>query len=323
MAHVPKRSGPTTNVLATVARTLSPVGSWPAREHKAPQQSRPLKRVIAGMILLAVSWHTAFTRPAFAQFPALPWFPATEAEYLNPELETDRDAFTPATSTVGRSRTVVESSYSFIDNRIAHDTNSFPELLVRTGVFENLELRYGWNYEAGGGGNIVSSDEGAEGGNGLALARESRMLYGFKAQTSEQAGWIPRSCAIVEGFTPTGGETTASQLVATYALGWELENRWRLEGALRYATGKEGFDSFNRWGPSAILRVPVTIRWDVHAEYFGVFTQGLVDDSSRSFFSPGTHFLVTPNLELGFRCGWGVNVQAARFFSNVGFAYRF
>src|SRR4051794_35771305 len=57
------------------------------------------------------------------------------------ELETDRDAFTPATSTVGKGLSVLESSYSFIDNRNVAATNSFPELLVRYGFSERIELR--------------------------------------------------------------------------------------------------------------------------------------------------------------------------------------
>ena len=40
-----------------------------------------------------------------------------EQDAERPEIETDRDAFTPATSTVGKSLTILESSYSFIDNR--------------------------------------------------------------------------------------------------------------------------------------------------------------------------------------------------------------
>src|SRR5262245_49060578 len=32
-------------------------------------------------------------------------------------IETDRDSFTPATTTAGRRRLIVESAYSFIDNR--------------------------------------------------------------------------------------------------------------------------------------------------------------------------------------------------------------
>ena len=43
------------------------------------------------------------------------------------ELETDRDAFTPATSTAGRGTAIFESSYSFIDNRSVAETHSFPE----------------------------------------------------------------------------------------------------------------------------------------------------------------------------------------------------
>ena len=44
---------------------------------------------------------------------------------------------------------------------------------------------------------------------------------------------------------------------------------------------------------------------------------------SRAFFSPGTHYLLTPNLELGVRIGWGITDDAPRFFSNVGIGWRF
>ena len=42
------------------------------------------------------------------------------------EIETDRDAFTPATRTVGRGRLIVESAYTFIDNRRVKETHSSP-----------------------------------------------------------------------------------------------------------------------------------------------------------------------------------------------------
>ena len=35
------------------------------------------------------------------------------------------------------------------------------------------------------------------------------------------------------------------------------------------------------------------------------------------------HYLVTPNVELGVRVGWGLNEPVGRFFSNVGFGWRF
>ncbi|HWB00923.1 MAG TPA: hypothetical protein VG713_20670, partial [Pirellulales bacterium] len=92
-------------------------------------------------------------RSAFAEAPE---------EDDEKELETDRDAFTPATSIVGRRNTVVESSYSFINNRIVADTDSLPELLVRHGVSERFEFRIGWNYEVGGSSDVVSGNEGAD-----------------------------------------------------------------------------------------------------------------------------------------------------------------
>jgi len=239
------------------------------------------------------------------------------------ELETDRDAFTPATSTAGKRLAIVESSYSFIDNRRVAETHSFPEFLVRYGVSERIELRLGWNFEVGGAADVVSGGEGGTVLEGGGIGRESQMLYGAKVAVTEQNGWLPRSCTIVQGFTPTSGEATATDVVATYAFGWEMANRWRLDSSMRYGTEHEPGDTFKQWAPSIVLRVPINDRWNVHAEYFGIYSQGAHEDFSRAFFSPGTHYLLTPNLELGVRLGWGVTEDAPRFFSNVGIGWRF
>lgn len=240
-----------------------------------------------------------------------------------PELETDRDAFTPATSTVGRRTSVVESSYSFIDNRSVKDTHSLPELLVRRGLTENIELRLGWNYEVGGTGDVVSGNEGGEGGAGGALERESQLLYGLKAGLTEQDGWRPRSAVIVQGYTPTSGLAPATDWVGAYAFGWELPNLMRLDSSMRYGSEHTEHDVFNHWTPSVVLRAPLTERWQVHAEYFGIYSQGAATDFCRAFFSSGTHYLLTPNLELGARVGWGLTNDAPNFFSNVGIGWRF
>lgn len=238
-------------------------------------------------------------------------------------LETDRDSFTPATTTVDPRRWIVESSYSFIDNRRTFDTNSVPELLWRYGIVERLELRLGWNFEAGGGGNIISSVEGEEGLEGPRFERESRALYGLKWRVNDQAGWMPESSLIVEGFTPTSGDATATEATATYVWGWELPRHWKLDGALRYATSTDHGDDFALWSPSLVLRVPVGERINVHAECFGSVPQGRAGGQSQYFFSPGLHYLLTSDLEVGVRVGWGLNDSAARFFSNVGLGWRY
>ncbi len=240
-------------------------------------------------------------------------------------IETDRDAFTPATTTTPLRRAILESSYSYIDNRNAADTNSVPESLARVGVSRRFELRLGWNYEAGGAGDVVSGSggESAEGVDTAALTRETRMLYGFKTQVTEQRLWRPASVWIVTGLTPTSGDATATQLRTGYAFGWRLPNRWRLDSAVGFSTDSDSGHRFRTWLPSTVLRIPLGERFQVHAEYFGQFSEGRASNFSRDFFSPGMHYLVTPNAELGVRVGWGLNQQSSRFFSNVGFGLRF
>jgi hypothetical protein len=240
-------------------------------------------------------------------------------------IETDRDSFTPATTTANAGRLIVESAYSFVDNRDVKETHSYPELLLRYGLNDWLELRLGWNYEVGGAGNETSGAGFAEdelpavGG----LERESRIAYGLKASLTDQCVWVPQSAVVLQAFTPTSGEATDTQFVGTYVLGWELSHRWRLDGAVRYGTAEAGEDRFDVWAPSVVVKAPVCDRLNLHAEWFGIFSEGKADEFTRHFVSPGVHYLITPDLEIGVRVGWGLNDQSARFFSNVGLGWRF
>jgi hypothetical protein len=91
--------------------------------------------------------------------------------------------------------------------------------------------------------------------------------------------------------------------VATLVGGWELPSGSRLDTAIRYAYAEAEEAWFSRWTPSVVLRRPMTDRWEVHAEYFDSLTQGLVTDTRRGFFSPGTHIPLTDRLEVGVRVG--------------------
>ena len=246
---------------------------------------------------------------------------ATRAERA--DLGTDRDAFTPCTHCVAPGEVLSESSYVFIDNRTGLPTNNYPELLIRLGANGWWEWRVGANYGVGSQGNVVTSVEVGEGTIDGRSLYESSVLYGFKLNTSSQEGWVPESCFIMEASTPTYGDVFGTVPVATIAAGWELPLDWRLDGAIRYSYA-EGEDSwFSRWGPSAVLRMPLTDCWEVHAEWFGTFTQGQLIDTSRPFFSPGTHFILAENVEIGLRVGWGLTDEAAPFFSDAGLAIRY
>ena len=246
----------------------------------------------------------------------------TEAE--EDEIETDRDSFTPATTLAGYQRLIVESAWSFIDNRHVPDTNSLPELVTRYGINDWLELRLGWNWEAGGAANAISSGgSDPEVPTERTVERDSQIFYGFKAALTDQIHWRPQSAVILQAGTPTFGRDTATQFVGTYVFGWQLPNRWKWDSAMRYSYDSSDGDHFNIWAPSTVLKIPVGERWKVHGEYFGVISQGRARDRSQHYFSPGVHYLLTSDLEIGIRVGWGLNEDAANFFSNIGMGWRY
>src|SRR5262245_15393958 len=251
-------------------------------------------------------------------------FPASDEGEERDEIETDRDSFTPATTTASPGRLIVESAWSFIDNRLVPDTHSLPELVTRYGINDWMELRLGWNYEVGGAPNSISGGAGdPEFAVENEIERESQLFYGFKAALTSQFEWRPQSAVILQAGTPTSGVDSATQMIATYVFGWELQNRWKWDSSIRYGYERVEGDHFNIWAPSTVLKIPVGNQWTTHAEYFGVFSQGRERDGVQHYFSPGAHYLLTPDLEIGLRVGWGLNDQAANFFSNAGLGWRY
>lgn len=236
------------------------------------------------------------------------------------EMETDRDTYTFAPTTAGAGRTITELSYSFIDNRRGPEAHSLPELLVRRGIGERLELRVGFNYEGGGPGLVSGTDFGGE---DLLPEHESRVLYGTKLETSDQSGWMPMSALVIQGFTPVHGPATQSTLMVGEAWSWRFSNGWEWRSGLRYGNGWEEADSFDQWSPSTTLKIPLGDRWNVHAEYFGITSSGKEAPIDLQYGSIGGHVLLTEDFELGLRVGWGLNDTSPAFFSNLGLGLRY
>jgi hypothetical protein len=282
----------------------------------------PATALLAAMLIAAPSVAQTIDDPAADRIGE----PAEEESFAESEgeepLETDRDSFTPATTLVDRGLIILETSYSFIDNPAFAEGHSFPELLARVGLSDLFELRLGWNYEVGGGGAVSGSEFGGEEETAVSET-ETKLLYGFKTRVSNQNGWLPNSALIVHASTPTSGPNTATQFVTGLVAGWELPNGWTLDSGLRYAVANEEGDHFNHWAPSIVLKVPVRESWNLHAEYFSSISQNREDDVTSEYFSPGVHYLVSPNCEVGVRVGWGLSQDAANFFSNVGLGVRF
>lgn len=279
--------------------------------------------VVAATMLVSPGTSVSGAEPLFRQSGGVPSF-LSERSTEHSEIETDRDSFTPATSTVARGHSLFESAWSFVDNRDVQDTHSLPEALLRVGVTDWLELRLGSNYEIGGAPSVVSSSGSRPEGpaSGSELEEETTLGYGAKMLFSEQSGWVPQSALIAQATTPVSGIGTATRLKLTWVAGWELSNGCKWDSAIRYGTGLEEGDHFNVWAPSSVFKIPVGEKCNAHIEYFGAFSDGRSDESVRHFVSPGLHYLITEDFEVGFRVGWGLNDESADFFSNIGFGWQ-
>lgn len=128
---------------------------------------------------------------------------------------------------------------------------------------------------------------------------------------------------IVQGHTPLSGPEPATAFSLGYVFSWKLPNEWKLDSAIRYGADKEEDDHFETRSTSIVLRKSLAERWNVHAEYFGHFSQNRDVDFAKHFVSSGVHYLITPDIELGVRVGWGLNDEAANFFSNIGLGWQF
>ena len=266
----------------------------------------------------ATSLHAVLVAALLVAAPFAGGRPANAQE--REELETDRDSFTFAPTTAGPATSILEASYSFIDNRLGPEAHSFPELLLRRGIGERFEARLGFNYEAGGPGTVSGSEFGGE---DIETEEEGRMLYGTKVETTDQEGWLPRSALIVQGYTPVSGPSNKSTVVVGEAFGWRFANGWEWTTAMRYGTGFEEEDAFNQWAPSSAVKIPLSERWNVHAEYFAILSSQKDVPLNIQYASVGGHVLATENLELGLRVGWGLNDTSPDFFSNLGLGWRY
>jgi hypothetical protein len=294
---------------------LNGLAMRPREDRRSPSSQPPSARPWGLLVAVAAVAATVVVDDALGQ-TQLKRATATRPD----EIETDRDSFTFAPTTAGAQRTILEASYSFIDNQRGPEAHSVPELLVRRGLGDKVELRVGFNYEAGGPGTVSGTEVGGE---DIIAEYESRVLYGTKVETSEQQGWIPQSALVVQGYTPTYGPTTQSTVVAGEAFGWRFANGWEWNSAIRYGTGFVEADAFNQWAPSTVLKVPVGERWNVHVEYFGIFSSGKELPLNDQFVSFGGHVLVTKDFELGLRYGWGLNESTPNFFTNLGVGVRY
>jgi len=248
---------------------------------------------------------------------------------LDEPLVTDRPDFTESTDAVPFGRLQIEMGYTFTYDR-EHDErtrdHTGPELLIRAGLFDNFELRIGWDGYAWSedqfraenrSGRPVTVEDWTQAANDLSL--------GFKYKFFEQEGLRPHFGVIGEVSLPSGSSAGSSgdvdpQVVLLWA--YDLSDRLALAGNFGIGAPTEDGDRFAQASGSVSLAAALTGRLGGFVEYFGLYPNAEHADCAHSL-DGGLTYLINDNLQVDWRVGLGINEEADDFFTGVGFAWRF
>jgi len=271
--------------------------------------------------------------------PAALWIAPSDRPFLlrgqdspyDEPLVTDRPDFTEASSTVGRHVLQIESGYTFLyrdtDEALEH-AHSGPEMLVRYGVSEMLELRLYWSYlwERATSPGVIEDFDGAD-----------DLRLGIKVDVTEECGWRPESALIIAMAVPTGADafsTDRAELALNYCYSWELPHAAYLGLSTGYETSAETgvgpapfalplVDRHHIFWQSVATGISLNDHWGAYIEYFGIFSDGLADEYSENYIDGGFTYLINNNNQLDIRAGKGLNEDAYDFFGGVGYSVRF
>jgi hypothetical protein len=244
-------------------------------------------------------------------------------------IETERHDFTQSAVTVGRGVVQVESGYTYFykdaDEEI-ESAHTFPEMLLRVGLSEDIEFRVRWDY-AWQFIDESPDDIGAE---------DLRFSIKFQLTRQHCGSRVPTSALELRGSAPTGGEAFTTEQVEfslDYIYEWDLAEGVTIAGSTGFGTNGFGDfglipeepteDRFNAMSQSAVIGFELTESNTMYAEWYGIFSDGLENEFVISVFNIGIDHYVTDNFVVDWRAGVGLSDDSDDFFTGVGSGYRF
>ncbi len=237
-------------------------------------------------------------------------------------MVTDRPDFTESSSVVGKCRLQIEGGYTYLHDEsagIALDEHGLPELLLRYGLTDCLELRVGWI------GYVFSKEQDRAGGVTSEVDGGTGLDIGVKRQFNDQDGWMPESGVILGVTAPVGNPQIGTDRLGASVVGlysWEVNDWLSIGGNTGGSFTAPGSDYSNVFVQSFSAGVSLTERFGMYHEWFMLAFDGAEDSRPQHFYDTGFTYLVTRNFQLDWRAGVGLSEAAADFFTGTGFAVR-
>ncbi len=295
----------------------------------------PFAWIAAIIFALAISWPS---RTVVAQDAAIApnwsspktlfrWSLASdhhdEAEHED-RIVTDRPHVAEASSLVGLGVVQIETGYTYFrdtDRGIVTQTHSFPEPLLRAGVFaEWFEFRLAYNY--------LVEQTSTIGGPSTRFSGSDDFYVGAKLALTEQAGWLPEIALFPQARVPSGSSAfTNSQVLPGFnlAYSWKVNDWLEIEANTLLNRRRDDADHFyTEFSQVVNLEYELTKRVGAFTEWIVFAPCGALTAQTQHYFHGGFVYFVNNNIQLDIHSGVGLNRAASNLaFTGVGFSIRF
>lgn len=233
-----------------------------------------------------------------------------------------RPGFLERVNNLARGRTQLEGGYVFLcDSRDGVRTvqHAVPDLLVRFGLTDRLEIRLGWP------GYVATEYAGPLASNS---SRHETLEpnIGFMFDLWPQRGLVPQTAVLAAAPITLEGNPFALhglQPLAQLLYRWQLTDRLALGGTTGMALFDVEGDEYTQLQQTCSLDTVLTGRLSTFGEWEMLVDHASANDGSQHMLGGGFSCLLTERLQLIWRAAGGANRRAPDFLTDVRFTFRF
>ncbi len=230
-------------------------------------------------------------------------------------LVTDRPDFTESSSVVGVAVVQFEGGVTFFETADGTETTTAGEVLVRWGVLQRLELRFGLP-------TYTWIDQPGSSSSGFVDS-----FVGLKYQFADAAGrgflGGMEAAVIASTTVPTGEADFSSsnwQPSAVLAVGWDLSPNLGFGMNFGVSRPSDGDDRYTSAWASAVLGVAITNEFSAFFELFG-FNREEERGPNTATFQAGVVYLLSPDLQLDLRAARRLTDRGVDLLVGVGVSW--
>lgn len=238
-------------------------------------------------------------------------------------LVTDRPDFTEASSVVPRGRVQLESGYTFVRDRaggIETTAHAVPQFVWRIGMTDRVEMRIVWD-----AGYLFEREVDRGAGTVTKRSGGTDMDLGIKTALREQDRWLPEMALISTLSVPSGvaefrSRKTQPKFNLLYS--WDITEDVSLAASTGLWFLFEDDDNFTYMHQSFSVGKQLTEQWGTYLEWYAHWFDGGAAQATQYYADGGITYKFTPNFQVDWRIGFGLNEHADDLFTGVGYSVR-